>query len=120
MSDVQTRIDNLVDSILAQQQAYVEESKEYAERGHRNHYCFHGVNMWVDYDCACGACENGEINEYSTLDEVTEYAEEIIAAEEAKKNQDLSRKRQMIQWLIESDKNYSFYQAEQIVNNLLG
>lgn len=25
----------------------------------RPHYCEHGVNMWVDYDCACGSCEMG-------------------------------------------------------------
>ncbi|MNW48366.1 hypothetical protein D3C74_257290 [compost metagenome] len=25
--------------------------------GYRAHYCRHGVNLWVDYDCACGACE---------------------------------------------------------------
>ena len=27
-------------------------------RGHSYPYCFHGVSRWVDYDCACGACED--------------------------------------------------------------
>lgn len=32
--------------------------RDYRE-GHIPHYCRHGVNMWVDYDCACGRCESG-------------------------------------------------------------
>jgi hypothetical protein len=36
---------------------YEESAAEYAKQGYRPHYCVHGVNMWVDYDCACGMCE---------------------------------------------------------------
>jgi hypothetical protein len=28
--------------------------------GYAPHYCKHGVNMWVDYDCACWQCEVGD------------------------------------------------------------
>jgi hypothetical protein len=28
-------------------------------RGHSYPYCIHGVSRWVDYDCACGSCEDG-------------------------------------------------------------
>lgn len=39
---------------------YREACEEDARNGHRPHYCVHGVNMWVDYDCACYQCEDGE------------------------------------------------------------
>ncbi len=39
---------------------YREACEEDAREGHRPHYCVHGVNMWVDYDCACYRCEDGE------------------------------------------------------------
>ena len=29
-------------------------------RGHSYPYCIHGVSRWVDYDCACGPCEDGD------------------------------------------------------------
>ena len=29
-------------------------------KGHTYPYCIHGVSRWVDYDCACGACEDGD------------------------------------------------------------
>ena len=30
------------------------------KRGYTYPYCIHGVSRWVDYDCACGACEDGD------------------------------------------------------------
>lgn len=39
---------------------YREAEAEDNRNGHRTHYCVHGVNMWVDYDCACYRCEDGE------------------------------------------------------------
>lgn len=36
---------------------YEAECEQAARQGFRPHYCFHGVNMWVDYDCACFTCE---------------------------------------------------------------
>lgn len=34
---------------------------QYNEFGQRlrTEFCEHGVSMWTDYDCACGACEMG-------------------------------------------------------------
>lgn len=34
-----------------------EAAQEWSRQGYRPHYCKHGVNMWVDYDCACWQCE---------------------------------------------------------------
>lgn len=39
---------------------YERECEEYRAQGFRPQYCIHGVNMWVDYDCACWRCEEGE------------------------------------------------------------
>lgn len=36
---------------------YEEECKDYAKQGFAPHYCVHGTNLWVDWDCACGMCE---------------------------------------------------------------
>jgi len=35
------------------------EAEEYRAEGKRPHYCPHGMNLWVDYDVICGACEEG-------------------------------------------------------------
>ena len=79
MSDFDSRVNDLVESILERQKDYLEECDEYRARGHRHNYCFHGVNQWVDYDCACGLCEDGEINEYSSEEEIREYAKRECA-----------------------------------------
>ena len=42
---------------LKEYNEYLAECAEWAEQGYRPHYCRHGVNMWVDYDCACWQCE---------------------------------------------------------------
>lgn len=58
----------LLDAAVAAEAAYVEDVRAwYAEgdgrsvslggRGYQYPYCRHGVSTWVDYDCACGACE---------------------------------------------------------------
>jgi hypothetical protein len=38
---------------------YDEECAEYANKGFRPHRCFHGMNLWTDYDPICGPCEDG-------------------------------------------------------------
>lgn len=81
MSTFNARVLKMVTSILVRQEDYLEECEEYAKSGHRHNYCFHGVNMWVDWDCACGLCENGEINEYSSFSDVLKYARETVADE---------------------------------------
>lgn len=40
--------------------SYREDCEADRKNGHRPHYCVHGVNMWVDFDCACYQCEDGE------------------------------------------------------------
>jgi hypothetical protein len=36
---------------------YEAQCEEYSKQGYRPHYCFHGRNMWIDHDIACGMCE---------------------------------------------------------------
>jgi hypothetical protein len=40
-------------------EAYERDCADDRANGNRPHYCIHGTNMWVDWDCACGACEEG-------------------------------------------------------------
>jgi hypothetical protein len=47
----------ILDRYRAQYAEYEAECEEYYREGFRPQYCSHGVNMWVDYDCACGMCE---------------------------------------------------------------
>lgn len=63
---------------------YEEACEEYHRQGLRPHYCIHGTNLWVDWDCACGACENSEDSywDYQTylrrsLDEAKAAFEEL-------------------------------------------
>lgn len=39
---------------------YQEACAEAAAEKHRPEYCRHGTYMWVDHDCACARCENGD------------------------------------------------------------
>lgn len=39
---------------------YEQACKDWYEQGYSPHYCVHGTNMWVDYDCACWSCEQSE------------------------------------------------------------
>ena len=43
--------------LLARQEEYQRECEYWYSQGYRPHYCIHGVNMWVDWDCVCGYCE---------------------------------------------------------------
>lgn len=36
---------------------YQQECEQDRANGHRPHYCFHGVDQWVDYDNICPTCE---------------------------------------------------------------
>lgn len=38
---------------------YEANCEAYAKDGYRPAHCFHGVNLWTDYDPMCGACEDG-------------------------------------------------------------
>lgn len=37
---------------------YLAECEEERRMGYRPSHCRHGANLWVDYDCACGLCED--------------------------------------------------------------
>lgn len=39
--------------------AYLREVEEAHEEGYRPPHCFHGTNLWTDYDNICGPCEDG-------------------------------------------------------------
>lgn len=47
-------------AIAARREAYDRECAEYAEQGLAPRYCIHGTNLWVEWDCACGACEGDD------------------------------------------------------------
>lgn len=38
--------------------SYQSDCEDWSKQGFRPQYCFHGRNMWVDYDCVCGTCED--------------------------------------------------------------
>ena len=46
--------------LIERREEYRKECAEYAKQGFRPHYCIHGTNLWVDYDCACWRCEINE------------------------------------------------------------
>lgn len=118
MSDFDMRVNETVENFIQQQKDYLEECKEYAESGHRHHYCFHGVNMWVDYDCACGACEDGAINEYSSREEIEEYAKELVESDIEMERRAEDRKDKMIELIMQSGKRYSYLEAEKVFDDL--
>jgi hypothetical protein len=46
--------------LVERREKFIQDCEYYAKQGYRPHYCLHGVNMWVDYDCACAECELDE------------------------------------------------------------
>jgi hypothetical protein len=40
-------------------ESYEAECDSYSAQGYRPRTCFHGTNLWVDYDPICGPCEDG-------------------------------------------------------------
>lgn len=56
-------------------------------RGFTYPYCFHGVSRWVDYDCACGSCEDG----WGSFD----YLRELEVAKETAKDAFLDMKKRI-------------------------
>ena len=91
MFDLDATTARITASILAAQKEYLREAEDMAEQGYRMPTCFHGTSQWVDYDVMCPGCEDGAVNEYSTEEEVQEYAREAAAAEQ--RNLDHRRER---------------------------
>jgi len=46
--------------LVQRREEYRRECEQYYKQGFRPQYCIHGVNQWVDYDCACASCELDE------------------------------------------------------------
>lgn len=53
---------------------YDEECRRWWARGYRPHYCFHGMNLWVDWDPICGYCEM----DYTVYDQALAMAHEQV------------------------------------------
>jgi hypothetical protein len=60
---------------------YRKACEEWAKQGFRPQYCIHGVNMWVDYDCACYRCEG---DNRSDLEQAVDLAREWLRKEQKK------------------------------------
>jgi hypothetical protein len=69
--------------IRGQWDAYEQECAEYLKEGFRPHYCFHGTNLWTDYDNICGWCEEYG-NSWSYELAMRQSLDEARAAIEAK------------------------------------
>jgi hypothetical protein len=69
--------------IRGQWDAYEQECAEYLKEGFRPHYCFHGTNLWTDYDNICGWCEEYG-NHWSYEMAMRQALDEARAAQEAK------------------------------------
>lgn len=39
---------------------YLRDVEDAAKEGYRPHHCFHGTNLWTDYDNICGPCEDSQ------------------------------------------------------------
>ena len=59
-----TSIRTLARQLMAEDAAakaeYLAERERSYREGFRPQYCFHGANLWSDYDVICGWCELGE------------------------------------------------------------
>lgn len=53
---------------------YERDAAEDRANGHRPHYCIHGTDQWVDYDCACSLCEDSDRDLFATPRLVLEMA----------------------------------------------
>lgn len=87
MFNLDARTESIARSILDAQAAYLAEAEEMHAQGFRMPSCFHGTNQWVDYDVMCPGCEDGAVNQYSTVAEVLVEARERAEAQEYREKQ---------------------------------
>jgi len=55
--DIKKQLDSLV-------AGYEEQRSAYARAGFRPRRCYHGVDLWVDYDPMCRWCEDDSLPRY--------------------------------------------------------
>lgn len=67
----------------AQCEEYAAECAQNRRDGYAPSACFHGRNLWVDYDVICGHCEDGIYTQHSTRGEIIAYAINMAHAERA-------------------------------------
>lgn len=81
MYDLDAATESIARAILAeQQQQYLATQEEMRAEGYRMPSCFHGTSQWVDYDVMCPGCEDGAVNQYSTVAEVLAEARDRAEA----------------------------------------
>jgi hypothetical protein len=49
----------IIEQYIDQWELYLADCEADRRRGHRVHFCEHGVNLQTDYDPICGSCEEG-------------------------------------------------------------
>lgn len=76
------------EQLIKNSEEYLREVEEAHEEGFSPHYCFHGTNLWTDYDPICGYCEDGAYDPryYSQDSQEFNDAVEIMATSIARKN----------------------------------
>lgn len=95
------RTQQIATRLFEQQREYEAEAREAADAGLRPHYCIHGTNLWTDYDNICGGCEDGEFTQYSTAEQVREYARALAEAEAAREARQAEQVTNLVNLTIE-------------------
>lgn len=83
-SDTQKARENLT----KETEGYLLSVEQDRKDGHRPSHCFHGTNLWTDYDPICGYCEDGAYDPRYHKVDGPEFndAVEIMATSIARKN----------------------------------
>lgn len=76
------------EQLIKNSEEYLREVEEAHEEGFAPHYCFHGTNLWTDYDPICGYCEDGAYDPRYYSQDSQEFNDtvEIMATSIARKN----------------------------------
>lgn len=73
-----TQIKTEIQQNLAQETAdYLQECHSLAEDGYRPATCFHGTNLWTDYDNICGPCEEEQYDPRYHSTKSDEFNQEV-------------------------------------------
>lgn len=74
--EIAERAEVLARRLLEAQVEYRRAAADAADAGYRPEQCFHGASLWVDYDVMCQWCEEGYVNEYSTVADIVAQAQD--------------------------------------------